>query len=152
VNVKVCNICIASGMSFLIASFDIFALPPTDSESRTTLSPRSDISLENVRRVMIPAALSSSIFHVRTHRAFKSIDSLSTVGMTDGADRCTPNPVVWCVGNPINTRPPFFPGSTVAKTSTLLASVSLLEFVLDLEFCVRNASCQLLTSKELPTL
>lgn len=43
--------------------------------------------------------------------------SLSTVGITDGAEICALKPVVWWVGKPIKIRPDFV-GMMLAKIST----------------------------------
>ena len=80
------------------------------------LSFKSVISVDHAMRQTMPAARSISMFHVRTQRAFKSMLSLSTVGITEGAEMCAERPVVWWVGNPMKILP-FFVGSTVAKTS-----------------------------------
>jgi hypothetical protein len=61
------------------------------------------------------------MFQERTQRAFKSMASRSTVGMTEGAEMCMPAPVVCVVGNPMKMRPPgFLLGRTEANTSAIL--------------------------------
>jgi hypothetical protein len=46
------------------------------------------ISEFQATRTSIPATRRSSVFQVRTNRLFRSIDSRSTVGMTDGVEIC----------------------------------------------------------------
>lgn len=46
----------------------------------------------------------SCLFQVDKTGSTKSMDSRSTVGMK-GAATCNDAPVVWCVGNPMKTRP-----------------------------------------------
>ncbi len=61
------------------------------------------------------------MFQERTQRAFRSMASRSTVGITEGAEMCIPAPVVWVVGKPMKMRPPgFLLGRTEAKTSAIL--------------------------------
>src|ERR1700761_692601 len=90
-NVKFLKVVIASSMKGLTCSRRIFDRPLA---SLCVFSLSSCNSQDQAIRQTIPAARSISMFQVLTYLAFRSMDSLSTVGMTDGAEICALSPVV----------------------------------------------------------
>lgn len=82
----------ASGRTFVISSLLANFLPAL-SILRDILTRKSAISLVQAILATIPATRRSSLFHTRTKRLLRSIDSRSTVGITDGVETCAFKPV-----------------------------------------------------------
>lgn len=83
---------IASGSTFIISSL-LTSFLPALSILRDILTRNSVISLVQAILATIPATRRSSLFHTRTKRLLRSIDSRSTVGITDGVETCAFKPV-----------------------------------------------------------